>query len=412
MAERFAAPLAWSLWMLSVACAALGLLFVYLNGSFSNLLDDSEGIDLVAAVAFPTVGAVIAARRPGNAIGWLFCAIGLLQGVTVLGAEYGIYALVTQPGLPAGRISIWFGTWAWLPSLILTGTFLLLLFPDGRLPSPRWRPVAWTAAVLVVSSTVILATAPWDLLQAGVPAENPFGIGSAWTVFEAAAFPMFAVGMVLAFLSVYSVIMRYRHAEGEQRQQLKWFGYAGALSITVLLFPPITPAVGDALTILQIAAILLLPAATGVAILRHRLYDIDAVINRTLVYGALTASLALVYFGSVAALQYTFRALTGGDSQLGIVASTLAVAALFNPLRRRIQGFIDRRFYRRKYDAAKTLEAFAARLRDEVDVDHLSEEFVAVIRRTMQPAHASLWLRGSTPSFRGSVPGEAREEGG
>ncbi len=274
--------------------------------------------------------------------------------------------------------------------------------------------MAWAAGILAGSSTVILATAPWDRLQVGVPAENPFGIGSAWTVFEAAAIPMLVVGMVLAVLSVYSVVLRFRRAGGEERQQLKWFVYAGALSVTILLVPPVTPAVGDAITFLQIAAIPLLPAATGVAILRHRLYDIDVVINRTLVYGdAHRRRSCWCTSASVVSLQYLFRALTGGNSQLGDRGLDPGDrGALFEPLRRRIQGFIDRRFYRRKYDAARTLQAFAARLRDEVDVDHLSEEFVGVVRRTMQPAHASLWLRGATARPGGSAPGAGREEGG
>ncbi len=388
-----ATPLAWFMWALSVAFAALGFFFLYMNGSLSNVLDKSEAIDAAVALAFPPVGVVITSRRPGNWVGWLFCVIGLLQGVTVFGGEYGIYALVTEPGLPAGTIATWFGTWAWLPSLILMGTFLLLLFPNGRLPSRRWRPVAWLAGGLTVAAPTLLATAPWDLLDAGVPAENPFEVEALWPVVQSVAVPMLVVGVMVALLSVLSVILRYRRARGEERQQLKWFVYAGGLSVTSLLLPPVTPTIGDVISVLQIATVPALPVATGIAIVRYRLYDIDRIINRTLVYGALTAMLAGIYVATVVLLQWVLRSLAGGESQLAVVASTLTIAALFNPLRWRIQAFIDRRFYRRKYDAAKTLAGFSARLRDETDLNTLSEDLVSVVRETMQPAHASLWFK-------------------
>jgi hypothetical protein len=211
-------------------------------------------------------------------------------------------------------------------------------------------------------------------------------------------------------LAVLAVIRRFLRSRGVERQQLKWFVYAGTLTVFVF-FLPLVPALSVVGSLLQVLVAPLLPAAAGVAILRHRLYDIDLLINRTLVYGSLTATLALVYLGSVAALQYVFRALTGGDSQLVIVASTLTIAALFNSLRRSIQSFIDRRFYRTKYDAARTLEAFSARLRDEVNVDNLSEEFLAVVKRTVQPTHASLWLRELAATPRGPASGEGLEDG-
>jgi len=188
-------------------------------------------------------------------------------------------------------------------------------------------------------------------------------------------------------LSVASLVLRFRRSRGEERQQMKWFVYAGVLVVAVLLVPV------AASPLLQIFVMPALPVAAGVAILRYRLYDIDAIINRTLVYGAVTISLALVYFGSVATLQYAFRTLTGGGSQLVIVASTLAIAALFGPLRRRIQALIDRRFYRRKYDAAKTLETFSVRLRDAADPGRLEADLLTVVRETVQPEHVSLWMR-------------------
>jgi hypothetical protein len=392
MSVRIAAPLAWSLWALSVALAGSGLLLLFLNGSFGDLLDESLGIDAVFALAFPTVGAIIASRRPGNAVGWIFCAIGLCGGAEVFTVEYGIYALVTNPGsLPAGVITTWIGTWIWLPSVTLTITFLLLLFPHGRLLSPRWRPVAWLAAGVTVASVALLALAPWDLLNPGVPARNPFGIEGLRDIGVAVPIPIFLTGIPTMLLSVSSLVLRFRRSRGEERQQMKWFVYAGILVVCALFVPLLVS--GAASSLLQLLVMPALPVAAGVAILRYRLYDIDLLINRTLVYGVLTVTLVLIYVGSVVGLQYVLRALTGQESQLAVVASTLAIAALFNPLRRRLQSLIDRRFYRRKYDATRVLAAFGARLREEVDLDTLGDDLLAVVRETMQPARLSLWVR-------------------
>jgi len=394
MSARVAAIVAWSLWVLSVAFAVFGVLFLYLNGSFEHVLDESLGVDMVMAVAFPAVGAIIASRQAQNAVGWIFCAIGLSGGASIFFSEYGIFALVTQPGsLPVGVIAAWIGTWVWLPSLILMGTLLLLLFPDGRLPSRRWRPVAWTAVSLAVASTAILATAPWDLLEAGVPAENPFEVESLRDAGIAVPVPILLVGIPTMLLSVASLVIRFRRSRGGERQQLKWFVYAGVLNVGVLLSPGSDAS--NAVSLLQIATFPLLPIAAGIAILRYRLYDIDRIINSTLVYGLLTAMLVFVYVGSVFSLQYVLRTMTGETSQLVVVVSTLAIAALFNPLRRRFQSFIDRRFYRKKYDAQKTLAAFSARLREETDLETLGGDLVGVARNTVQPEHVSLWLKSS-----------------
>ena len=392
MSARITTALAWSIWALSVVSATLGLLLMFLNGSFEDLLDESLGIDAALALVFPTVGAIIASRRPSNAIGWIFCVIGLCGGAEVFTVEYGTYALVTDPGsLPAGVIAAWIGTWVWLPSVTLTITFLLLLFPHGRLLSPRWRPVAWLAAGVTVVAVVFFALAPWDLLDPGVPAQNPFGIEGLRNLGVAVATPVFLVGIPTMLLSVVSLVLRFRRSRGTERQQLKWFVYAGVLSVGAILVP------SAASSLLQLLVLPLLPVAAGIAILRYRLYEIDLIINRTLVYGSLTATLVLLYFGGVVVLQQLFVVLTGQQSTLAIVASTLLIAALFSPLRKRIQAFVDRRFYRRKYDAAKTLEAFSAKLRDETDLDALSGDLVGVVRETMQPAHVSLWLRPDTP---------------
>jgi len=402
MSARGAAFLAWSLWAISVAFAVFGVLFLYLNGSFEHVLDESLGVDVVIAIAFPTVGAIIASRRPGNWVGWIFCAIGLSGGASIFFSEYGIFALVTNPGLPVGVIAVWIGTWVWLPSVTLTISFLLLLFPHGRLLSPRWWPVAGLAVAVTLAGIVLIALVPWDLLDPGVPARNPFGIEGLRDTGIAVPVPILLIGVPTMLLSVVSLLIRFRRSRGEERQQLKWFVYAGVLNVGVLLIP--SADASNAVSLLQIATFPLLPVAAGIAILRYRLYDIDRIINRTLVYGVLTGSLVLVYVGCVIALQYAFRALTGGNSQLAIVASTLLIAALFNPLRRRLQDFIDRLFYRNKYDAKETLEAFNARLRDETDLDVLSGDLVAVVRDTVRPAHAFLWLRptGATRTHKDS----------
>ncbi len=384
---RVAVLLAWTVWTISVASSAFGLLLLYLNGSFAPFFDESLGVDAVVAVTYSTVGVVVASRRPENAVGWLFCTIGLLHGIAVFTGQYAAYALLTRPeALPAGVAAAWLGTWIWVPGVALNVTFLLLLFPYGRPPSPRWWPVAWLGASAAVLGSAVIAVLPWDELNAGVPADNPLEIAGVLAFRSEIVVLIGLSGAASTLLCVLSLIVRFRRARGEERQQLKWFAYAGGLYVLTIFVPH--PMVAN----LQLLTATFLPIAAGVAILRYHLYDIDILINRTLVYGALTAALALVYFGSVATLQYAFRAVTGGDSQLVIVASTLAIAALFGPLRRRIQAFIDRRFYRRKYDAAKTLAAFSARLRDETDLDALSNDLVGVARGTMQPEYASLWL--------------------
>src|SRR5918992_4018005 len=394
MSARIAAPLAWSLWALSVALAGSGLLFLFLNGSFGDLLDESLGIDAVFALAFPTVGAIIASRRPGNAVGWLFCAIGLCGGASIFFAQYGIYALVTNPdSLPAGVIATWIATWVWLPSVTLTISFLLLLFPHGRLLSPRWRPVAWLAAGVTAAGVVLLAIVPWDLLDPGVPAQNPVGVESLVYLGIAPPVPIFLIGIPTTLLSVASLVLRFRHSRGEERQQLKWFVYAGVLIVGALFIPLLVP--GAASSVLQLLVMPLLPVAAGVAILRYRLYDIDRIINRTLVYGALTASLAGAYALVALASASLGTRIALFDNDLVVAGATLAVAAAFGPLRRRTQAFVDRRFYRSRYDAARTVEGFSARLRDSVDLETLSADLLTTVNRTLHPAHASLWLRGS-----------------
>jgi hypothetical protein len=397
MSARAAAWLAWFLWVLGLLLAAAILALVRANDP-SQFRD--QPFYLVGFLAFLSVGALVASRRPENPIGWIFCAVALSNFLWAFGWQYAVYALVTEPGsLPGGRVMAWFGTgWSATLGWGLMATFVPLLFPTGRLPSPRWRPVAWLAAALLALGMVALAFTPGPVSEEGPPVPNPAGVEGASDAIALVENVAISLLMVIMVASVMSVVVRMGRSRGEERQQIKWFVFAIVLlvsSIVLGILANFAPGFGAFTNALQVLGVSSVPVAVGIAILRYRLYDIDRIINRTLVYGALTATLALVYFGSVVTLQYAFRVLTGGDSQLVIVASTLAIAALFQPLRRRIQIVIDRRFYRRKYDAARTLADFSARLRDETDLDALSADLVAVARDTMQPEYASLWLRPS-----------------
>jgi hypothetical protein len=286
-----------------------------------------------------------------------------------------------------------------LPIIIGLPAFLYLLFPTGRLPSRRWRWVAWLTGALVLVGVITSAFSSGALMGVLGPIRNPLGIEGFTEVYKAL---LYITSIVPFGAVVLSVFMRLHRSVGVERQQIKWFAYAAAASVIATTLAYLIPLVIDTPLwfermgfALNIATIPAIPTAIGIAILRHRLYDIDLLINRTLVYGPLTAMLALVYFGGVTATQAILQTLTGQAElpQLAIVVSTLVIAALFNPLRRRIQSFIDRSFYRGKYDAVKTLEAFSAKLRNETDLDALSDDVMSVVSETVQPAHVSLWLR-------------------
>ncbi len=400
MSARAAAWLALSLWTFAIMLAALMVLFYVLSLSAWGEVPDRAPpwfVPMMALmlISFSTVGAVIAARRSENAVGWSFLAISLALGVAFAGQSYADYTLVADPGsLPGGAVAVWISLWTPVLALV-SATFFCLLFPEGRSLSHRWRWVGRIALMGGVLLVLGLSLEPGTLDERNYPgARNPVGVEGSGSLLEATTTVGTGLTLVALLLAVVSMIVRFRRSRGVERQQLKWVVYAGAVAaggftLTLFLSGPLANAVFAA----AFLAFIGVPVAAGVAIMRYRLYDIDLLINRTLVYGALTATLALVYVGSVVTLQYAFRALSGGDSQLVIVASTLVIAALFQPLRRRIQVVIDRRFYRRRYDAARTLAAFSARLRDEVDLATLADDVIAVIRGTVQPAHVSLWLR-------------------
>jgi hypothetical protein len=397
-----AAWLAWSLVALSLALLLGGIALSRVASStvpdlpFGGETDDGSVIaNLVTLLPFSVVGAIIASRQPRNAIGWLFCSVGVTIGLNSFAGDYAEFWLASGFGPDSlGETAAWLSSWLWFLLVYVPMSFLLLLFPDGRLPSRRWRPVAWGVALGTAGGVVGYALKAGPLVDFPHIA-NPYGVDSPVVGMVGVAGSIVAAGSMVA--SAVSLIVRLRHAGSVERQQIKWLAYGGAVMVGIL-------GAGGLITLWSVPASIIvmsvsllgLPVFTGIAIVRHRLYDIDLLINRTLVYGALTAMLVLVYLGGVVFLQYLFRTLTGGESQLAIVASTLAIAALFEPLRRRVQLFIDRRFYRRKYDARKTLEAFSTKLRDETDLDALNDDLVGVVRDTMQPAYTSLWLRPAT----------------
>jgi hypothetical protein len=405
MSARTAGWLAWIMLALSIVLTVLSLWLLILNLSHPNVpVYRYWAEDTLLAVGYSTVGAVAASHRPANPVGWVLCSIGLSWGVAHFTSEYATYALLTAPGtLPAAEVAAWIYSWVWVPALGFI-VFLPLLFPSGRLPSPRWRPFAWLSVLLVAVGTIMAAFSPGP--GVGLSIRNPFGIESLPNLNEQLQALLFA----LIFVAAASLVGRLHHARGVERQQIKWVAYAGALGGGASL-PTYTVLEAVDLRWLHmvgyvpaLVGIVGFPTAVGIAITRYRLYEIDTLINRTLVYGVLTAMLVALYFGGIVVLQRTFVLLTGEKSTLAVVASTLLIAALFTPLHRRIQSFIYKRFYRSKYDARKTLEAFSVKLRDETDLEALSDDLTSVVKETMQPAHVSLWLRPDTAPNRERLP--------
>src|SRR5829696_6220831 len=400
--------LAWALCVLSLALTALSLLLLILNLPYPDTHLYEPWLDnTLTAISYAPVGALIASRHPANPVGWLLCLFGLAISRSYFGAEYAIYSLLAQPGsLPAGEAAAWIVSWI-LPVIIGLSIFPLLLFPTGRLPSRRWRWAALLTAAFVLAGVISSAFSSGALLGNLGSIQNPLGIKGLTSLYKALLYLMSPLLLVAAALSLFA---RLHRATGVERQQIKWFAYAAAVSVSATSLAYLIPGlvdtplwferVGFALNAAFIPAI---PVSIGIAILRYRLYDIDILINRTLVYGLLTTTLLALYFGGIVVLQQiasvvlqvSFLALTGQQTQLTTFAATLVIAALFNPLRRRLQSFIDRPYSRRTYDARKTLEGFSAALREETDLDALCDDLVGVVRETMEPSHVSVWLRGA-----------------
>jgi hypothetical protein len=398
VSTRAASWLAWSLCGLSLVLTALSLFLFALNLSYSGAHDyDYYWLqNAVQAGSFSIIGAIIASRLPANPVGWLICAAACTIAVECLSAEYAIYALLARPdSLPLGEALAWLAFWVWIPSIGCI-VLSLLLFPNGELPSSRWRWLAWLTVLLTIAGAVWVALSPGVIGNLGF-SRNPLGIEGLPRGYK----PVNTIISALVFVAAVSTLgLRLLRTRGIERQQVKWPAFVAVVAGvgSVLYDTAISEAIGLrwlewAGYVVVVAALVSFPISIGIAIVRYRLYEIDTLINRTLVYGSLTAMLVALYFGGIVVLQSVFVALTGQKSTLAVVASTLLIAALFQPLRRRIQSFIDRRFYRSKYDARKTLEAFSAQLREETDLNALSEDLVGVVRETMQPAHVSLWLR-------------------
>jgi hypothetical protein len=398
MSARGARLLAWALFatFLALALATIALIAAGRGG---------DDFLVLLALGYPLVGAIVASRQPANAVGWLLLAIGILLALGSL-----VDTNVRSASAPALALSAWLSEWAWFGWLICAGCFLPLVFPTGRLVSRRWRAVLWLGVVASAASIAGAAFDPGPLdIDSPRPIDNPAGIEGASGLFSAIGRAGDVLAAAAFLLAGASLVVRFRRSRGTERQQLKWFAYVGVIAVgglAVAMFAVLfgtqpgesggggwvdtLGAVGWFTALITIGVGI--PLATGMAILRHRLYDVDVVIRRTLVYGALTMTLAACYVGTVLLLQLALSPLTE-DSGLAVAGSTLAVAALFRPAGARIRAAVDRRFYRRKYDAQRTLEGFSARLRDQVDLGALSSDLSGVVRETLQPAHVTLWLR-------------------
>jgi hypothetical protein len=417
MSRRVAVGLAWSLAGLSVAMFVGSIvLFILARAARSPgaqvAAEPITGLLIfVPFLAFPIVGALVASKRPGNPIGWICLVSGLFWMFFALGDASNAYERATTGTVTSSVKLDALLQGSWVPPVGLLGIYMILLFPDGKLPSRRWRPFAWFAGAVMALIPIVFVLVPGPLEDhPGV--RNPFGLEQYPWLGIVSVFVLLMLPLCNLAAAV-SLVLRYRRSGAEVREQIKWLAFAASFVglmylitlVSGLLFapdslisietPPLWVSLQQNILFLSYTGI---PIAVGLAIMKYRLYDIDIIINRALVYGSLTLMLLLVYFGGVTATQALFRTLTGQQRLPQLAVSTLAIAALFNPLRRRVQSFIDRSFYRSNYDARKTLEAFSAKLRDETDLDGLNAELMTVVRETLQPEHTSLWLRPNAAS--------------
>ena len=382
---------AWSVWAVSVAVSVVALGYTAVHPLPAKLANQGgNGLDWVVGTvfvaAFATVGALLAWKRPGNPIGWLLSATGLAYAMGVCGILLAHFPRTLT-------LAEWLG-WIWLLGLGLC-VFVVLLFPTGHLPSRRWRPVAWAAGAGLAAWVLGNAFAP-RIITNSPPVRNPVGVtGPAGDIFKIMAGGAGVLIAATGLAAIVSLAFRYRRARTAERAQLKWLVYGGALIVAALLAEvPIeqTMGTGNAANDLQNAvsagAVALVPVAIGIAILRYRLYDIDRVISRTLAYAIVTGLLAGIYGGLVLLTTHLFRI----HAPVAVAVATLAAAALFNPLRRRVQRVVDRRFNRARYDADQTVTLFAARLKDAVDLDSVRDDLASVVHHALEPAHVSLWI--------------------
>jgi hypothetical protein len=350
-------------------------------------------------LACSLVGLLIVSRRPGNVIGWIYALVALALAAGELAGGYA------KRSLPGAAWAALLPDLLWLAATPLGVAMLLLLFPTGRLPGPRWRPVAWATVVATVAVVVGSALTPGPV-EFFPQFRNPLGLAAAGPVLDLIVQVAFVVLTAGVFAAAGSLILRWRRARGAEQQQLKWLAYAAAMLVVAQVAASLLPR--TLFLVVTMVTTVLFPAATGIAVVRYRLYEIDRIINRTLVYGLLTATLGLVYAGLVLLLGPLFGGVTNKPPSWAVAAATLAAAALFQPARRRIQQAVDRRFNRRRYNAAQTIEAFSARLRNQIDLDTLSAELLAVVDQTMEPTRVSLWLRPSAHGSSGTPSSQAQ----
>jgi hypothetical protein len=391
-ARRWIRRSAWLLWAATLVVAAVGLALLVWDWStpVPKGFFGVRGFTGLYAVGFGGGGALLTWRRPGHPVGWIFAAAGLVEASDFATFEYGL-AVAAGRGLPAGEYVGWLQLWIWVPFITLITVYLFLLFPDGRLPGPRWRLVSWAAGGFAGIAIAGLAFTPGSERPNLPTLRNPFGAAPAAVPFDAAVAGIAGLlGCVV--LAAWSLFARSRRGTALERQQIKWLAYSGSL-VALALLPStalsLTP--GTAARIAEgatMAAVLTMPAAVAVAVLKYRLYDIDRVISRTLAYAAVTGLLVGVYAALVLLATEVFRF----RAPVAVAASTLAVAALFNPLRRRVQRAVDRRFNRARYDADQTVTAFAARLKDAADLDSVRNDLAGVVSRALEPAHVSVWI--------------------
>jgi hypothetical protein len=379
------------------------ILSLALLGRLGLLTDPTVFVSFVLPLGFLAVGLVTTVRRVGNPIGWLLLWQGIVAGLSLLGAAYGMYDLqvATEP-LPGGSSLLWMSTWIWLAALAVSPV-IHVLFPDGRLLTRRWAGVIWLALASMALAMAAIAVAAW-------PLRGPALLeGPSWGPELHPPPPLALVGLALFGVaeaaSLTAMAIRLRRAKGHEREQIKWFLYAGSV---VILGITVEIVLGVPVTIASWLGGMVVPFAIAVALFKYRLYDIDRIINRTMVYGLLTALLGSIYAAAVLVFGQMFGGVANNPPSWAVAGATLAVATLFQPARRRIQRTVDRRFNRRRYDAAKTIEAFSARLRDQIDLNTLSTELLAIVHQTTEPTGASLWLRPSAPGPSALPHSEAR----
>ena len=404
--------LAWAVFAVTAVMWAVAIVTAWLTRDLQSSESlGSGGADLVVGIAtavvllaFPVAGVVIATRQPANPIGWILLAIGAGWGALAGATGYADYGIRLHPGsLPAADIAAVLTVSVWAPPVGLTGTFLLLLFPDGRLPGARWRWIAYVGAAATAACTAASLLDP-DVLKDSpyAPTPNPIGVDALGGVIAVLDYAVLVLALTMV-ASAASLVVRFRRAGMVEREQVKWLAAAAGVSAWIYLVDlcisvvaggtgpePVWRVLLDDAFVLSVG---LIPVAIGIAVLRYRLYEIDVIIRRTLVYAALVSVLALLYFAIVYGIQAAVRSLSGQSGTLAVTVATLLVAAAFQPLRGRIQRAVDHRFYRGRYDAARTLESFSGRLREQVEIETVSGEVLEVVRQTLQPAHATLWIR-------------------